>query len=295
MTTDSSSLSSGSRDYARVAAALRRLAEGESANLAQAARDACLSPAHFQRMFRRWAGVSPQKFAAQLTLAELKRRIKQGESALNAAFAAGLSGGARAHDLFVNHDAMTPGDFRRQGQNITVRFGHSPTPYGNAFIALTESGICALRFQPDSHSHPARSDSTHSAAQVLLRDYPKARLIQDDSAARKMARDIFENGATQSPLRVRGTNFQINVWRALLAIPPGKATTYGALAKALGKPGAARAVGRANAANPVAFLIPCHRVIGECGNMRGYAWGENRKQIMLAREFASHPLSPQLS
>ena len=291
MTPDASSLSSGSRDYARVAAALRRLAEGESANLSAAARDANLSPAHFQRMFRRWAGVSPQKFAAQLTLAELKRRMAEGESALNAAFSAGLSGGARAHDLFVAHDAMTPGDFRRQGENITVRFGQSPTPYGAAFLAFTESGVCSLRFLPEN-AQPTQSPADPDES--LLRDYPKARLLRDNDAARKMARDIFENGAAESPLRVRGTNFQVNVWRALLAIPPGKAANYGALARALGKPGAARAVGRAAATNPVAFLIPCHRVIGECGAMRGYAWGEDRKRIMLAREFASHPAHPAL-
>ena len=286
------SLSAQSRDYVRVAAALRRLAQGGSADLAAAAREAKLSPHHFQRMFRRWAGVSPRQFAAQLTLAELKRRMAGGESVLAASASAGLSGVARAHDVFVSHDAMTPGDFRRKGENITVRFGESETPFGSAFIAFSDLGVCALRFAPDdSESASSHSDSEGDAARDLMRDYPQAKLTRDNRAARKIAREIFENNASgaRPPLFARGTNFQVNVWRALLAIPPGRVASYGALARALGRPGAARAVGRAAGANPIAFLIPCHRVIGECGSLRGYAWGENRKRLMLAREFSAAP------
>ena len=292
---DSASLSAQSRDYVRVAAALRRLAQGESADLAAAAREAKLSPHHFQKMFRRWAGVSPRQFAAQLTLAELKRRMAGGESILAASAAAGLSGVARAHDVFVSHDAMTPGAFRRKGENAAIRFGESETPFGPAFIAFSDLGVCALRFAPDD-SENASPPPNADAARDLIRDYPKAKLTRDDGAARKMARDIFENngnGKSRPPLFARGTNFQVNVWRALLAIPPGRVASYGALARALSRPGAARAVGRAAGANPIAFLIPCHRVIGECGNLRGYAWGENRKRLMLAREFSAAP--PPLS
>ena len=278
-------LSAQSRDYTRVAAALRRLAKGESADLSAAARDACLSPHHFQRMFRRWAGVSPNKFAAQLTLAELKRRMAEGESILAASAAAGLSSVARAHDVFVSHDAMTPGAFRRRGESAAVRFGESQTPYGRAVLAFSDFGVCALRFSPEN------ADLPEDIARRLMRDYPKARMIRDDRRARKIALDIFENNGARSPLFARGTNFQINVWRALLAIPPGRVSSYGALARAIGRPGAARAIGRAAGANPIAFLIPCHRVIGECGAMRGYAWGEERKRLMLAREFAAAPLS----
>ena len=279
-----SSLLAQSRDYTRVAAALRRLAEGESADLCAAARDACLSPHHFQRMFRRWAGVSPHKFAAQLTLAELKRRMARGESVLAASAAAGLSGVARAHDVFVSHDAMTPGAFRRRGENAVIRFGEAQTPYGPAVLAFSDFGVCALRFSPDDAGRD-------EIARILMRDYPKAKTVRDDGEARKIALDIFENSGARSPLFARGTNFQINVWRALLAIPPGRVASYGALARAIGRPGAARAAGRAAGANPIAFLIPCHRVIGECGAMRGYAWGEGRKRLMLAREFAAAPLS----
>lgn len=297
MTQDFASLSAQSRDYARVAAALRRLAQGESANLAAAAREAKLSPHHFQRMFRRWAGVSPRQFAAQLTLAELKRRMAGGESILAASAAAGLSGVARAHDVFVSHDAMTPGDFRRKGENAAIRFGESETPFGPAFIAFSDFGVCALRFAPDdSEGASSRPNAEADAARDLIRDYPRAKLTRDNRAARKMARDIFENngnGKSRPPLFARGTNFQVNVWRALLAIPPGRVASYGALARALGNSGAARAAGRAAGANPIAFLIPCHRVIGECGNLRGYAWGENRKRLMLAREFSAAP--PPLS
>ena len=331
--TRNDSLAQSGRDYLRVAAALRRLAAGESADLSAAARDACLSPHHFQRMFRRWAGVSPQQFAACLTLAELKRRLATGDSILAAASAAGLSGVARAHDVFVAHDAATPGAFRRQGENMTIRFGRAQTPYGDATIAFTDRGVCALRFSPDPDGHspkangrspkkpnglssetnksPSETNGSRpgsvlqktsppdsvgafagddsrfgDARSVAARDYPKAKIVRDDRAARNLARDIFENPPARSPLFARGTNFQINVWRALLAIPPGRVATYGGLARALGSPGAARAVGRAAGANPLAFLIPCHRVIGECGAMRGYAWGEDRKRLMLAREFS---------
>ena len=285
-TKSAGSLAAQSRDYARIAKALRRLAQGESADLNAAAQDAGLSPHHFQRMFRRWAGVSPGQFAAQLTLAELKRRMAQGNSILAASADAGLSSVARAHDVFVAHDAMTPGDFRRHGENIVVRFGPAETPFGPALLALTNAGVCALRFAPDDEN-----PDEDAARKNLVRDYPRARMIRDDRAARGMAREIFENDS-RSPLFARGTNFQVNVWRALLAIPPGRTASYGALARATGRPGAARAVGRAVGTNPIAWLIPCHRVIGECGAMRGYAWGENRKRLMLAREFAAAgPLS----
>ena len=286
-TTSAVSLSAQSRDYARVAAALRRLAEGESADLSVAAREAGLSPHHFQRMFRRWAGVSPGKFAAQLTLAELKRRMAEGNSILAASVAAGLSSVARAHDVFVAHDAMTPGDFRRRGENAAARFGRCETPFGPAFLAFTDFGVCGLRFVPDAAE--AADGAAAAARSALLRDYPMARLVRDDRAARRTAGEIFGGGVSRWPLLARGTNFQINVWRALLAIPPGRAASYGALARAIGRPGSARAVGRAAGANPIAWLIPCHRVIGECGAMRGYAWGEERKRLMLAREFAGRP------
>ena len=175
-----------SRDYTRVAAALRRLAEGESADLCAAARDACLSPHHFQRMFRRWAGVSPHKFAAQLTLAELKRRMARGESVLAASAAAGLSGAARAHDVFVSHDAMTPGVFRRRGESAVIRFGEAQTPYGPAALAFSDFGVCALRFLPDD------SSAQKEIARILMRDYPKAKTVRDDGEARKIALDILK-------------------------------------------------------------------------------------------------------
>ncbi len=271
----------GDEEYRRMAGAVRRLREGGAADLAAAARAARLSPSHFQRRFKRWVGVSPRQFAAALTLAQMQRRLADGECVLEAAWDCGLSGGGRAHDLFVGFDAVTPGDFQRRGKPLRVRFGRAPTFLGTVLVAQTERGVCLLRFAGDDSSVAKSEDSFRAE---LLRRLPLARLLRDSASARKTADTMFDP-ARRAPLAVCGTNFQIAVWRALLAIPSGCIANYGMLARALGKPRAAMAVGRAAAANPAAVLIPCHRLLAADGALAGYAWGLARKRALLAREF----------
>ena len=263
------------RDFSRIETAITFLCTTDGIpKLAQAAYAACLSPYHFQRLFKRAVGITPRQFAAAQRLDKIKERIAQDEAILSAALAVGLSGGGRAHDLFVSFDGATPGEFRLAGKGVNIRHGIAKTPFGAAAIAATARGVCSLRFATTSGEHQ----------QILRQHWPEANLIADQSCAQDLVRQIFSPNRTNTPLEVRGTNFQINVWRALLAIPSGKIATYRALAQALGKPQAGRAVGNALAANPVAFLIPCHRVLRSNGALGGYAWGEARKRIMLAQE-----------
>jgi AraC family transcriptional regulator of adaptative response/methylated-DNA-[protein]-cysteine methyltransferase len=235
-------------------------------------------------VFTRQVGTSPQRFVRHLALADIKRRLAAGAGLLDSALDAGLSGGARAHDLFVAFDAITPGEYKRGGEGLTMRFGVSPTPFGDALFAAGNRGLCALRFVPDGDA------GIDSLLAEIAADWPEATLKRDDKAASDLARRVFNNSggkARRVPLHIRGTNFQINVWRALLAIPPGAAASYRMIADAIGRPQAARAVGAAAGKNPAAWIIPCHRVLGEAGNLCGYRWGLPRKRAMLSAEFAA--------
>lgn len=272
-----------SHDYARIEAAIRYLDAHASRqpSLAEAARAAHLSPQHFQRVFRRWAGISPKRFVQLLTVESAKVRLRAGRSVLDAAWGAGLSGPGRLHDLFVNLEAVTPGEFKTRGGGLRVRHGFHPTPFGTALLAATDRGICHLSFVDESRERKALSE--------LRRAWPNAELHEDTRATAKLVARVFSgtaNGHRRKPLTVLtgGTNFQAQVWRALLKIPPGARTTYGALAKAIGKPKAARAVGNAVASNPIAYLIPCHRVVRSVGTLGDYRWGPDRKRALLAWE-----------
>ena len=268
---------------ARITEAIFRLQNGEPPELAKAARAANMSPSHFQREFKRWVGVSPKQFSSALTLSGVKQRLAAGENVLNAALDAGLSGGGRAHDLFVGFEAATPGDFQNGGERMHIRRGEAQTFFGAVHVAQTSRGVCLLRFADST-----RADEENSALfrKELSRRWPRAKTTTDNKAAAKIADAMFDDAAAKrTPLAVTGTNFQINVWRALLAIPSGYAVCYGALARALGYKGAAQAVGRAAGANPVAVLIPCHRLLAANGALTGYAWGLERKRALLAREF----------
>lgn len=269
------------RDYERVAQAIRYLETHFRAQptLAQAARAAGTSPWHFQRMFRRWAGVSPKRFVQFLTLEYVQEALERGRSALAAAYDAGLSSPSRLHDLFVAVDAITPGEFTARGNGLTIRFGTQRSPFGGCFIALTHRGVCALEFLD------RRADA---AIERLRRRWPEAQLVHDQRAVAELGRRIFRAGVERPPLHVRGTNFQLKVWEALLAVPPGACVSYGDLARTLGRPGAGRAVGRAVADNPVAYLIPCHRVIRSSGLVGAYRWGAERKRALLAWDGARH-------
>jgi len=268
------------RDYARIARAIAWLQTHAAAqpDLASAARHVGLSEFHFQRLFTRWAGVSPKRFLQLLTVEHAKHCLDRTRSTLDLAAEVGLSGSGRLHDLFVTLDALSPGEARLGGAGLDIRYGIHDTRFGPALIATTARGVCALHFV----------GAAHAAPEQLQRAWPRARLRHDSAATAAVARRIFAplTARARQPLAllVKGTNFQVQVWRALLALPPGAMTTYGDLADALQMPSAARAVGAAVGANSIAWLIPCHRVIRASGALTGYRWGVERKAAMLAWE-----------
>lgn len=280
--TDLSRADVSARDYERIGRAiayLRRHAVDQP-DLAAAARHINLSEHHFQRLFTRWAGVSPKRFVQFLTLEHAKARLSGSGGVLDLAGAVGLSGPGRLHDLFVNLEAMSPGEYRAGGSGLAIRYGVHDSPFGPALVAATARGICALQFL----------DSKDDRADELRTDWPEAELRHDLAATAALAERIFRplSSPAKRPLAllVRGSNFQIKVWRALLELPPGTLTSYGQIAARVGAPGSARAVGGAVGANPIAWLIPCHRVIRESGMLGGYRWGIDRKAAMLGWEAA---------
>jgi AraC family transcriptional regulator of adaptative response/methylated-DNA-[protein]-cysteine methyltransferase len=271
-------------DYSRIEKAIRYLDRERAAapSLADVAAYVGLSESHFQRMFTRWAGISPKRFVQYRTAEVVKRLLRERRPVLEATYEAGLSGPGRLHDLVVNAEAVTPGELQRGGLGVTVRYGFHPTPFGECLIAVTPRGVCHLAF--------VEPVSRREALARLEHDWPLAQLIPDQDATRAAAGKAFPPpGSSAQPslaLHVKGTNFQLKVWKALLEIPVGDVTTYGAIATKLGDPKASRAVGSAVGANPVSYLIPCHRVIRASGELGGYAWGIERKKVMLRREAA---------
>ncbi|MGD1018388.1 MAG: methylated-DNA--[protein]-cysteine S-methyltransferase [Verrucomicrobiia bacterium] len=271
-------------DYARIERALRFLNAHylRRPTLDEIAAHIHLSPFHFERLFRRWAGTSPKRFLQYLTKEHAKTLLQDSGSLLDAAYESGLSGTGRLHDLFVSCEAVTPGEYKRRGEGVTIEYGFHPTPFGECLLARTERGICALRFPP--------TPSRQTALRELRDDWPAARFVKDDDKTGEICRRIF-GGAAEDPrtpfhLHLRGTNFQLKVWQALLTIPSGKLVNYGGLAAKIGAPKASRAVGSAVGRNPIAWLIPCHRVIRSLGVIGDYHWGRERKQAMIAREAA---------
>ncbi|MBX3666423.1 MAG: methylated-DNA--[protein]-cysteine S-methyltransferase [Burkholderiales bacterium] len=277
------------RDYDRIARAIGFLHAhaADQPDLAAAAAAAGLGEHHFQRLFTQWAGVSPKRFLQHLTVEDAKRRLAATRNTLDLAAAVGLSGGGRLHDLFVTLEAMSPGEARAGGAGLTIRWGLHDTPFGQALIGTTARGVCAMHF--------VDGDMPAGVPAALRETWPGAGFERDDAATAPAAGAIF--GPLREPRQplsvlVKGSNFQVQVWRALLALPPGALTTYGDLATALGRPGTARAVGTAVGANPIAYLIPCHRVIRASGAFTGYRWGRTRKAAMLGVEAAhSHHAS----
>ncbi len=282
-------LAAASGDYARIDAAIGYLNARylDQPGLDAVARHVGLSPYHFQRLFRRWAGISPKRFVQYLTLEHAKRALADSQSVLDAGFDAGLSGPGRLHDLFVTCEAMTPGEYKARAAGLVVRHGVHPSPFGPCLVMATERGVCGLAF--------VAVDEVETTLAELAAPWTRARLVEDHDVAAGFVARAFAPAAGAGPihLSVRGTNFQIRVWEALLRIPPGRVVSYQALAHHLGKPTAARAVAGAVAANPVSFLIPCHRVIRQSGVVSGYRWGRARKQAMLGWEAArySEPLA----
>jgi len=266
-------------DGARVARAIRYLDENrrEQPDLAEVAGAVGLSEHHFQRLFRRWAGVSPKRFLQYITAEHARRLLDGSRCVLDAALEAGLSGPGRLHDLTVNVHALTPWEVRRRGDGLSMRYGYHPSPFGECLLVETDRGISGLAFVTEAGRQEARND--------LAGRWPRAEMIRADRATRATAQRVFA-GTGGIALDIRGTNFQIRVWEALLRVPEGALTTYSGLARDLGAPKAARAVGSAVALNPVSFLIPCHRVIRSTGVFGNYRWGAARKKAMVGREAA---------
>lgn len=265
-------------DFQRMEAVLAWLADNwrDHPSLDAAAEAAGLSPHHFQRVFTRWAGVSPKTFVAAIAHSEARRALDAGATVLDAAFEAGLSGPSRLHDLFIAHESITPGEARRRGQGLLIRIGRAPTPFGEGVFAVTDRGLAGLGFcDPDD---PAGTLD-------MTRRWPAAEWVEDNEVAARFASRIFGEEAGQPlPLVLIGPPFHVQVWRALLTVPTGATTTYGDMARLAGKPRAFQATGAAIGANPISWLIPCHRAIARDGRLTGYHWGLSRKAAMLGME-----------
>ena len=246
--------------------------------LDELARVAGLSVFHFSREFRRWAGLSPTRYLRTVALSVAKQELDERGSVLAAAWAAGLSGGGRLHDLFVSFDAVTPGEYKDGGLGVRLRHGYAASPFGRIHAATSARGLAHLVFVDGSDSA--------ALAQLKVR-WPRATLDRDDQAIAELARQIFVERRGRVALSLPGTNFQFKVWQALLQLGSRGPTSYSEIARAIGQPTASRAVGQAVGANPVAWLIPCHRVLRRDGGLGGYRWGVERKRAMLAWEHAT--------
>lgn len=274
-------------NYDRIASVIRYLDEhhANQPDLATLAGLAGLSPFHFHRLFSEWAGITPKDFLQCLSLAHARSLLREGESVLNSSLEVGLSGPGRLHDLCVELVSATPGEVKRGGEGWTIIFGFADTLFGSCLVGESPRGVCYLSFI-DCQKHSA-------SLKGLREEWPRARLSRDDSSAERIALRIFgrpDGIGDRQLLRayVSGTKFQARVWRALLQIPPGAIWSYKRLAEAIGRPDCARAVGAAVGKNPLAYLIPCHRVIRQTGVTGEYRWGRDRKRAILAWEGSAH-------
>lgn len=272
-------------DYQRIAEAISFINTNiqQQPSLEDIAAAINLSPFHFQRLFSRWAGVTPKKYLQILTVERAKQLLSESKPLLEVSDTIGLSSSSRLHDHFVQLEAMTPGQYKAGGTGISIQYAIAPSPFGNVFIATTPRGICKLSFLIDNNEGQQIAD--------LKRTWPGAKIQQQTTEIISIAQGILSGDkAIKGPLslHVTGTNFQIAVWRALLQIDPGYIYSYGQIATAVGRPKASRAVGTAIGSNPIAFLIPCHRVLQQSGKIGGYLWGETRKHAIHAWETARY-------
>jgi AraC family transcriptional regulator, regulatory protein of adaptative response / methylated-DNA-[protein]-cysteine methyltransferase len=249
-------------------------------SLEEIAKNIHLSPYHFQRLFTEWAGVSPKKFMQYISVEHAKNMLRESKSTLaDAAFETGLSGTSRLHDLFINIEGMTPGEYKNGGKNLAINYSYAESPFGNILVASTPKGICYMAF----------ADDEISTLKALQKKFPNAHYKQMVDLIQQNALYIFTHDwkkLNKIKLHLKGTPFQIKVWETLLKIPVGQLSNYGEIAKSLQNPKSSRAVGSAIGSNPIAFLIPCHRVIQSTGNFGQYHWGSNRKIAMIGWEAA---------
>ena len=271
-----------SEDYLRIEQAIHYLENHyrEQPSLEEVAANIGLSEFHFQRLFTRWAGVSPKRFLQFLTKEGAKDLLSRSENLLDTTHQVGLSSLGRLHDLFVTTEAVTPGEYKTRGEGVTIRYGIHLTPFGKCLIGLTERGICHLGFVEGSEGQ---------AIDIFATEWKEARMIEDYRSTAVLVEPIFDlrynTRIKPLNLHLRGTNFQLKVWEALLQIPAGSVTTYEGVARRIGQPSASRAVGSAVGHNPIAVLIPCHRVIRKVGEFGNYRYGAHRKKALLAMEF----------
>ena len=282
------SISERSQDYRLIEQAIRFIEANATRqpDLEEVAASVGMSEFHFQRIFTRWAGISPKRFLQFLTKEHAKELLAESENLLDATHRVGLSSLGRLHDLFVATEAVTPGEYKAHGAGVTIRYGIHPTPFGKCLIATTERGICHLRFVQASEG---------DAVNNLVADWKEAKMVEDARSTAPLIAPIFNlnwRGTEALRLHLRGTNFQIKVWEALLQIPSGAVTTYEHIAARIGQPSALRAVGTAVGQNPVAVLIPCHRVLRKNGEFGNYRYGSARKKALLFSEWRPD-MSPQ--
>ena len=279
---DTLTLKEAARDYERVRQNLEWLREHwrEQPSLDLLAEKNGLSPAHLQRLFMRWAGLSPKAFVQALTIDHARKLLRDSASVLETSYEVGLSGPGRLHDLFVTHEAMTPGRYKARGSGLTIRYGFHDCPFGCALLMLTQQGICGLAFADEGGEQAVFAD--------MRSRWPDADYIEDAEATGPSVARIFDPASwkAEQPLRIVfiGTDFETQVWQTLLKLPLGQATSYSDIAAHLGKSGAARAVGSAVGRNPISFVVPCHRVLAKSGGLGGYHWGITRKQAILGWE-----------
>ena len=271
-------------DYHRVERAIHFIEEEalRQPSLAEIAAASGLSEFHFQRLFSRWVGISPKRFLQFLTKEYARSLLEESKDVLSVTYDAGLSSPGRLHELFVTCEAVTPGEVKSRGEGLTIEYGFHPSPFGRCLLAVTERGICGLSF--------VQERPEEELVRSLKNRWPGAAFRQDPGSTARIAEEVFTFGADHEPgplhLFVRGTNFQIQVWQALIRIPFGKAVSYEDIARHIGMPQASRAVGNAVGSNPIPFLIPCHRVIRKLGEFGNYGEGPQRKKAILGWEAA---------
>ena len=277
-------LSQLSHDYYRIEKAITFIKKNvdRRPGLSEIAARVHLSDYHFQRMFSRWAGISPKRFLQFITKEYAKKLLRDDRSVMDTAYGIGLSGGSRLHDLFVVCEAVTPGEYKGGGEGLKIFYGCHPTPFGYCLMGVTERGICYLEFQTDGQKNPS--------IQGIQKRWPRADIVFKPKKSHALVKKVFEFNPVpeRSPLHlyVKGSNFQMKVWEALLKIPLGKVVTYEDVARRIKMPRSARAVGNAVGQNPIPFLIPCHRVIRKMGEFGNYGGGRERKMAMLGWEAA---------